>query len=98
MKTFKVVKVGDFLPYYLSPTDVTFVEVVRIYDDPNSERIFITVKINEKEQRHVAYDDFQCGCLYSDIGKIIQQREQALEFYKLRIKEIENLLYKIKEL
>ena len=98
MKTFKDVKVGDFLPYYISPNDITFVEVVRIYDDPNSERIFITVKINEKEQRHVAYNDFQCGCLYSDIGKIIQQREQALEFYKLRIKDIENLLYKIKEL
>lgn len=98
MKTFKDVKVGDFLPYYLLPNDITFVEVIRAYYDPNYKRMFITVKIDEKEVRYIIYNDFKCGYLYSDIDKIIQEREQALEFHKLRIKEIENFLYKIKEL
>lgn len=98
MKTFKDVKVGDFLPYYLLPNDITFVEVIRVYNEPQNFRNFITVKIGEKEKTYVAYNVFKCGYLYSDIGKIIQEREQALEFHKLRIKEIENLLYKIKEL
>ena len=98
MKTFKDVKVGDFLPYYLSPNDVTFVEVISVCHDPQKFRVFITVKINEKAQNYIAYNDFKCGCLYSDIGKIIQQREQALEFHKSKIKEIENFLYKIKEM
>lgn len=98
MKTFADCKVGDFLPYYLSPNDITFVEVVRIYHDPQNFRIFITVKIDEKEVEYISYNYFKCGYLYSDIGEIIQEREQRLEFHKLKIKEIENFLYKIKEL
>jgi hypothetical protein len=98
MKTFKDVKVGDFLPYYLSPNDITFVEVVRTYYDPDYKRVFITVKIDEKEVGYISYNYFKCGYLYSDIGEIIQEREQALEFHKLKIKEIENFLYKIKEM
>lgn len=98
MKTFKDVKVGDFLPYYILPNDITFVEVIRVYNDPQNFRIFITFKINEKEETYIIFDDFKCGFLYSDIGKIIQEREQAIEYYKLKIKEIENFLYKIKEM